>query len=76
MIRPDKTQSTSGKAFCGQLELRSTCTRMTGSRNGKEKGLEQLMIHTTSSVKHGGGSVMHERAWLPVTLGYWCLVMT
>ncbi len=25
--------------------------------------------HTTSSVKHG-------HAWLPVALGYWCLLMT
>ncbi len=28
------------------------------------------------SVKHGGAVWWHERAWLPVTLGYWCLVMT
>ncbi len=29
--------------------------------------------HTTSSVKHGGA--VYERAWLPVALGYWCLMM-
>ncbi len=30
--------------------------------------------HTTSSVKHGGAVWWHERAWLPVALGYLCLV--
>ncbi len=31
--------------------------------------------HTTSSGKHGGVVCWHEGAWLPVALGYWCLVM-
>ncbi len=31
--------------------------------------------HKTSSVKHGGAVWWHERAWLPVALGYWCSVM-
>ncbi len=31
--------------------------------------------HTTSSVNHGGAVWWHEHAWLPVALGYWCLVM-
>ncbi len=30
--------------------------------------------HTTSSVKHGGAVWWHEHEWLPVALGYWCLV--
>ncbi len=32
--------------------------------------------HTTSSVKHDGAVCRHEHAWLPVALGYWCLLMT
>ncbi len=28
-----------------------------------------------SSVKHSGAEWWHEHAWLPVALGYWCLVM-
>ncbi len=31
--------------------------------------------HTTSSVKHGGVVWWHEHAWLPVALGYWCLLL-
>ncbi len=32
--------------------------------------------HTSSSVKHVGSVRWHERAWLPVILGYWCLFYT
>ncbi len=35
-----------------------------------------LTAHDPSSVKHGGAVWWHEHAWLPVALGYWCLLMT
>ncbi len=50
--------------------------------DGKEKkvwrrlGTAHDPKHTTSSVKHSGAVWWHEHAWLPVALGYWCLVMT
>ncbi len=43
-------------------------------RNKYGEGLEQLMIQTLSS-ETWWSSVMHERAWLPVALGYCCSVM-
>ncbi len=49
--------------------------------DGKKKAWRRLGTahdpkHTTSYVKHGGAVWWHEHAWLPVVLGYWCLVMT
>ncbi len=38
-------------------------------------GTAHDLKHTTPSVKHGGAVRWHEHAWLPVALGYWCLVM-
>ncbi len=61
------------KSIFGRLKLRSTCTRMM-RRNKYGEGLEQLMIQTLSS-ETWWSSVMHERAWLPVALGYCCSVM-
>ncbi len=37
--------------------------------------MEQLMIKAHSIICETWSSVMHEHAWLPVALGYWCLVM-
>ncbi len=68
------SQTTSEKAFFGRLKLKSVCTRMIGRKVWRRLGTAHDPKHTTSSVKHGAVS-MHERAWLPVALGYCCSVM-
>ncbi len=61
------------KSIFGRLKLRSTCNRMM-RRISTEKA---WTAHDPNPIicETWWSSVMHERAWLPVALGYCCSVM-
>ncbi len=71
-----KSQTTSGKGILWTADIKISLYQNEGKKKvWRRLGTAHDPKHTTSSVKHGGSVWWHEHAWLPVALGYWCLVM-
>lgn len=64
-----------GMLFYGEIKLRSNCMKMLwGKELWRTLRIAFNLNHRTSSVKQGGGIIMHGYVWLSTPLDHWRLL--